>query len=156
MRQGAEQAAPTSLFKCDNCITMLIIVNHIRFSYYSSYFNYFCLYIYFHIKSIIISTILRFISGCLITNQCLVNIMSNLVQQQTFQIIPSCAFFCKFNIPIVFFFLRFGSISFIPCQQFMGRSFLFVFRNQICIRPSTCSGGKGAILLLRQPLSNKI
>nr|DAN98063.1 MAG TPA: hypothetical protein [Caudoviricetes sp.] len=37
MRQGAEQAAPTSLFKCDNCITMLIIVNHIRFSYYSSY-----------------------------------------------------------------------------------------------------------------------
>ena len=38
MRQGAAQSAPTSLHEWDNCILMLIIVNRIRFSYYSSYF----------------------------------------------------------------------------------------------------------------------
>ena len=39
MRQGAAQSAPTSLHEWDNCILMLIIVNRIRFSYYSSYYN---------------------------------------------------------------------------------------------------------------------
>ncbi|WP_300833264.1 hypothetical protein, partial [uncultured Bacteroides sp.] len=37
MRQGAEQSAPTS-FPCTiTCMIMLIIVNRIQFSYYSSY-----------------------------------------------------------------------------------------------------------------------
>lgn len=40
MRQRAAQSAPTSLHEWDNCIFMLIIVNRIQFSYYSSYIKY--------------------------------------------------------------------------------------------------------------------
>lgn len=39
MRQGAAQSAPTSLHEWDNCMLMLIIVNRILFSYYSSLYK---------------------------------------------------------------------------------------------------------------------
>ena len=37
MRQGAAQSAPTSLICTITCIIMLIIVNRIQFSHYSSF-----------------------------------------------------------------------------------------------------------------------
>ena len=37
MRQGAEQSAPTSFPCTTTCMIMLIIVNRIQFSYYSSF-----------------------------------------------------------------------------------------------------------------------
>ena len=40
MRQGAAQSAPTSLICTITCIIMLIIVNRIQFSHYSSFCQY--------------------------------------------------------------------------------------------------------------------